>query len=261
MTSPRAFFGRAFRVWKLATAFLTILPLRNEANEATLKADLEWSRFAFPIVGLQIGLGLAALNQVLAQVHISQNLGAFLLVLAGAIVTGGLHLDGLADTADGLFLWGDREKRLAVMREPQVGSYGVVAVVLAILGRYVLLADMHTGWRSMAVVGAAVVGRCLILVSSGMAVYARPEGTGRILIEATTLRDGVLASFVIQSTAFLVARGPGLIAGALAILLTWGSTRLASARLGGVTGDILGALVELGELTFLLTLVLFGFGH
>ncbi len=94
----------------------------------------------------------------------------------------------------------------------------------------------------------------MILVSAGTARYARPEGTGRIVIEAATPRDALGAAVGALVLAAALAGRAGLLAGAAALAMAWGLTRLASRKLGGVTGDILGALVELGELTFLVVL-------
>ena len=169
-----------------------------------------------------------------------------------------MHLDGLADTADGLFLGGGPERRLAVMRDPHVGSFGVVALVLAILGKWAALTSLGGGRRALAVLGAAVVGRSLILVAAGSASYARREGTGRVLVEATTSRDALGAAVLMLLLGPTLARVPGLVAVVAALGLGWAFTRLARRRLGGVTGDILGALVELGELTFLMVLTISG---
>jgi adenosylcobinamide-GDP ribazoletransferase len=247
---PLAVIGRALQ---LALAFLTVVPVRTGDVEVAAD-DLAASRLAYPVIGLGIGLVLAAVSWGLARSGVGPGVSAFVLVAAGTALTGALHLDGLADTADGLFLWGDRARRLAVMRDPNVGSYGVAAVVLVVLGKYAALSGLAGPARGWAVIGAAVVSRSLVLVSAGTAGYARPEGTGRILVEATTLRDAAGAGVLALIAGAVVAGGAGLLAAVLAIGLACGVTGLARARLGGVTGDTLGAVVETGELVVLLTL-------
>ncbi len=252
---------RIGRALKLATAFLTIVPIRIKDDEASAD-DLAASRFAYPIVGAAIGLLLTAIVPLgLARIGAPPEIAAFVIVATSAILTGGLHIDGLADTADGLFLWGDRERRLTVMRDPHVGSYGVAAVVLVILGKYAALSVMIEPQRGRGILVAAVIARALILVAAGMAGYARPEGTGRIVIEATTLRDAIGAAALALMIGWAGRGGAGVVAAIVAIGLAWGLTRVAVARLGGVTGDTLGALVEAGELVVLLTLVLGGQPH
>jgi adenosylcobinamide-GDP ribazoletransferase len=240
---------------KVALAFLTVVPVKLGEDECS-EADLAASRLAFPVVGALIGLALAALSWVLSRQAAGPGIAAFLLVAAGVALTGGLHLDGLADTADGLFLGGGRERRLAAMRDPHVGSFGVAAVVLVLLGKYAVLCDLGSRTRMVGILGAAIVSRSLILVSAGMANYARAEGTGRILIDATTLRDAVRAAIVALVAGAIVLGPGGLVAAAVAIGLAALLSRIATDRLGGVTGDTLGALVEMGELLFLLVLSL-----
>jgi adenosylcobinamide-GDP ribazoletransferase len=240
---------RAARALRLAFAFLTVLPLRSRDGQVT-EADLAASRFAYPLVGLAIGLVLAGLSEALARLPAPPLLSAFLLVGTGVAITGGLHLDGLADTADGLFLWGDADRRLAAMRDPRLGSFGAMALTLALLGKFAALASLGGHRRGLALLVAAAAGRTLVLVSAGLARYARREGTGRILVEECTLREAQVAAALVVILGATLA-GPGLAAAALALGLAWGLTRLADRRLGGVTGDTLGALVELGELAFL----------
>ena len=246
-------FTEAVRAVKLALAFLTVVPVPFQHDEVA-DADLARSRYAFPLVGGMIGLGLAGLSWGLTKMGAAPGVSTFLIVAAGAVLTGGLHLDGLADTADGLFLWGDRVRRLDVMRDPRVGSYGLTAVVLVILGKYAVLGSLAGSARGWALFGAAVIGRALVLVSAGSAGYARSQGTGRILIDSTNLRDALGAALLVLLVGATVAGGAGLAAGVGALGLASGVTLLAVGRLGGVTGDTLGAVVELGELVVLVTL-------
>ena len=238
------------RAFRLAVAFLTVIPVRLGDGEVT-EADLAVSRFAYPVVGIAIGLVLAAWSEALRLWGIDPAPAAFLLVAAGVAITGGLHLDGLADTGDGLFLRGDASRRLAVMRDPHVGSFGVTAIVLVLLGKYAALSHATGPGRSLAVLGAATVGRTLILVAAGTSRYARLDGTGRVLIGAATPSDAFVAASGTLAFGALLAGRAGLAAAAAALGLAWGLTRYASRKLGGITGDILGALVELTELVFL----------
>lgn len=247
--------ARTARATKLALAFLTVIPLGRADDAPAAESDLTASRFAYPFVGGAIGLLLAALSEGLCHVGAGPAVSAFLLVAGLAILTGGLHLDGLADTFDGLFLWGGAERRLSVMRDPHIGSHGVSAIAVVLLGKVAALTDLDDSRRALALLGAVAVGRTLILVSAGTARYARPQGTGRLVIEATTRRDAWVASFAILSFTAMIGGSPGLIAGLSAWLVPLTLNRLATRRLGGITGDILGASVELSELVFLV-----GFG-
>jgi adenosylcobinamide-GDP ribazoletransferase len=242
---------RAWRAVRLALAFLTILPvpIRDDEVSPDRLAD---SRFAYPLVGALIGLMLAALSEGLQGIGARPGPSAFLLVAAGVMASGGLHLDGLADAADGLLPRGEPARRLAAMRDPHLGSFGVAAMVLVLLGKFAALEAMNGPGRSLALLGGATISRSLVLVSAGLAPYARPEGTGRFLVEATTRRDAALGSALALAVG-LAAGGPvGLVASAVAALVSLTISRMALTTIGGVTGDTIGAAVELGDLAFLL---------
>jgi adenosylcobinamide-GDP ribazoletransferase len=146
------------------------------------------------------------------------------------------------------------------MRDPRVGSFGLLAVVLVVLGKFAALSTLGGRRRALALVGAATVSRILILVAAGLAPYARREGTGRAVVEATTVVDSLWSVVAALALGALFGGEVGLLASASALLVAWGLSHLAGQRLGGVTGDILGAVVELGELAYLVTLGLFAPG-
>jgi len=247
--------NRPLRLFRLAVSSLTVIPIRFRPGEVS-ETDLAASRHALPAVGLAIGLVLAALSLALDRLAAPGPVAAVIVVAALAILSGGLHLDGLADTFDGLFLAGDRSRRLAAMRDPHVGSFGVCALVLTLLGKFAALESLQGRTRAVAIFGACAVGRALILLPAGLAPYARPDGTGRVVIGSASPADAHLALALVLLFAVGSCGTPGLIAGLATLGLAWGLTNLANRRLGGVTGDILGAMVELGEVVFLTTLAL-----
>jgi adenosylcobinamide-GDP ribazoletransferase len=255
--------ARALRALRVALQFLTIIPVGSGDDETT-EADMAAARYAFPIIGLAIGLVLALISLALSYGRVSGPLSAFLLVLSWTLVSGGLHLDGFADTSDGLFLHGDAERRLRAMRDPHVGSFGILAIVLSLLGKFAALSALSAPpgpgsprVRALAVLGAVAVGRTLILVEAGLAPYARHEGTGRIVVESTTVVDALWSVVATLTLGALLGTEAGLVAAAAALLVAWGLSHIATQRLGGLTGDILGAVVELGELVYLVILGLF----
>jgi adenosylcobinamide-GDP ribazoletransferase len=241
---------------RLALAFLTIIPVPGDP-EPPSSTDLASARYAFPVIGLLIGLVLAALSAGLDRLSAPPLLAAFLLVAAGVAITGGLHLDGLADTADGLFLPGDSERRLAVMRDPHVGTFGVVALLLSVVGKVATLATLHGRPRALALVTAAIVSRALILVVAGAGRYPRAVGTGKVIVESTTPTDALGAGILTCVVGLAIAGRSGLAAGLIGNMLAIGLTALALRRIGGITGDILGAFVELVELCILVVLAMF----
>jgi adenosylcobinamide-GDP ribazoletransferase len=248
---------RAVRAVRLALAFLTIVPIASERDGEMDDADLAASRFAFPIVGALIGAVLAVVGLGLGNAHVDSGLAAFVLLAVWVCVSGGLHLDGLADTCDGLFLWGEPARRLEVMRDPRVGSFGVTAIVLVLLGKFAALRALDSGERAHAILAAAAIGRTLILLTAGVSRYARPDGTGRIIVEAATPWDACLACLVSLAIGAGAAGLTGFTAASVAIIVAWVIALACRRKLAGVTGDVLGAVVELVELAVVLSVGLF----
>jgi len=221
----------------LAFSWLTVLPLRPG------HVDARAARRAIavaPVVGLVLGLLVAA---VLQGVH--GLLGGFLCVGLVALATRGMHLDGLADTADGLGCYGPPERALAVMREGGVGAFAVVALVVVLALQAVSLATVHWG----AVVLAFTAGRAAFswCCRHGMPA-ARPEGLGALV--AGSQPAYVPVGWLVLLAAAAVPVVPSrLWAGPLAVVIAAAALVVFTAhirrRLGGITGDILGAACEL----------------
>lgn len=239
-------FLRAITLIRLAFAALTILPVGGRKTKAS-SAEIAASRIAFPVVGLVLGIIYQYVYFLtLRFVHISL-LAACFTVLAGVVATGGLHLDGAADSADGLFLVVDRDRRLAAMRDPHIGSLGVVALVMLLLIKTASLAAIGSSYVSRALILGGLISRTLIIFAAGFGRYARPDGTGKTLIDASNDRDAGFAVTFLLIAASLIGRGQGLVAAVSALGIAYVIVRVARAKIGGITGDILGAVVELSE--------------
>ncbi len=242
---------RFVRLVRLAIGGLTTLPA-GRFRQPVSERDLAASRFAFPLVGAYLGLILAAVQVVLERWGVGEGPSAWVIVAMAAGLTGGLHLDGLADTADGLFLAGGPDRRLSAMRDPRIGSFGVIAVVLVLLGKYAALGNLSVPERVVRLIGAFAVSRTLLIVAAGSAPYARPEGTGRTIIDAGTPGEALIASAGVCLIGALTGGSRGLLASLASLAVVLILVRVADRRIGGITGDILGAAVELAELTYLL---------
>ena len=240
---PRSWLGDAH----LAAVFLTRLPLPDAGL-----GDLARSMRTFPLVGIGLGLGAAAIAWAAGSV-LPALPAAFLAVLALVLATGALHEDGLADLADGLGARGGRERRLEVMRDSRTGAFGVLALIFSIGLRVAALAAIPTGWsQCAALVAACALSRALIPAAMQVMGPARPDGLGAgagcpdATIAATAAGLGLLACLM----------GLGL-SGTLAVLLAalaaggavvWMTRRV----LGGYTGDVLGAVQQAAEMGVLL---------
>ncbi len=229
----------------LALSFLTRIPVPDLGK---LDApDFARAALFYPLVGLLIG-GLLCLPALLFP-HASPLLLAAILTVFWAAITGGLHLDGLADSADAwLGGFGDAEKTQRILKDPLVGAAGVIAIVGVLLLKFAALAVLleHQQWQ---VIGfAPLLGRTLILLLFVTTPYVRAGGLASAVTAHLDRRAAGWLSAVMIGTGWLVS-GSGL-AGAL--LGFWLLRRLMLQRLQGCTGDTAGASVEVGEMCWLI---------
>jgi adenosylcobinamide-GDP ribazoletransferase len=233
-----------------AVVFLTVtpLPLRDASGA-------RWAPAWFPVVGALVG-GLAGGVRYGLDDLLGSRSATVLAAIALVCVTGALHQDGLADCADGIGAHGERAHRLAVMREPQVGVFGVLAVSLWLLLLVSALASLDRDNALRALVLACALGRWSALLHAATTAPARSDGLG------TGFHVGraqlVLASAAAAAAAFaLEAPAPATSALAAAALIALTVSALSRRAIGGRTGDTLGASVALVEVV--LCLVVLGF--
>ncbi|MDD5241093.1 MAG: adenosylcobinamide-GDP ribazoletransferase [Sulfuricella sp.] len=236
----------------LAVRFLTCIPvpLRGEFTPQG------WGRsaLAYPLVGLLIGALLLGLQRLVG--HADPLLQAALLTAAWALLTGGLHLDGLADSADA---WvgghGDRERTLAIMKDPRSGPAAVSTLVLTLLLKFAALATLVKTGATPALLLVPLLGRSSLIVLLLATPYVRAGGMGSAIAAHLPRTAAVLLLLLVASGAVLAGKA-GVLALAVVlatlVLLRWIMMR----RLGGMTGDTLGAAVELTEVAALLALAL-----
>jgi adenosylcobinamide-GDP ribazoletransferase len=232
----------------IATAFLTRVPLG-----AAIDRPLAVGAWAFPLVGAGIG-GVAALAFLTAQLlWLGDWPAALAAVSTSAALTGALHEDGLADTADGLFGGHDRETRLAIMRDSRHGTFGVLALVVGVLLRAAALARLgNTVAAGLALVAAHAVSRALLPAVMRALVPARADGLGAGAGRPSPAQTAAAAACGVVIA--LAALGPlrGLLAVIAAAAAVAAAAGLARRRIGGYTGDVLGAFQQLGEIVILL---------
>ena len=232
----------------VALEFLTVLRLRRTplTDAAGLAAAQAW----YPLVGLLLGLGLAGLD-LLLRGRVPAAPLAVLLLIALEGMTGLLHLDGLADSADGLLGLHSRERRLEIMRDSRLGAFGAAALVFYLLLMYACLSTLSGPARSSALIGAPVAGRGAMTLLSALFAYARPSGLGLGFQRAAQGAPGVIAAVSFVAILLLVAGPAGLIPAAAGLLAACAVGLLARARLGGLTGDVFGAGCELAQVASL----------
>jgi adenosylcobinamide-GDP ribazoletransferase len=236
---------------RIAFSLLTTLPLHAPADWQP--GDSGRAAGWYPFVGLALGLLVAAAHALAAWAFPPLVAAALALALWVAL-TGGLHLDGLSDCCDGLFHPSNPERRLEIMKDPHLGAFGAIGLGLALLLKWAALASLPPARAALAILLAASLGRWAILLA-GLQPLARPGGMGADF--AAGLRQSALAWGALVPLGLVFALGRhGFLAAALALLAAVGVLRFARARLGGVTGDVFGLLVEAVETVTLLSLTL-----
>jgi adenosylcobinamide-GDP ribazoletransferase len=224
---------------RAALGFLTVLPGTTSPTPTARR----W----FPAVGALVGLCVGATWWVADTVW-PPLVAAGLTVAADLALTGMLHVDGLADSADGLLPHASRERRLEIMRDPGVGTFGMAAVAAVLLGRFAAIAS--TPVSPWLVVGLWVASRAVVTAAPDHMPYARSEGAASIFVAdgSRPVTSITVAALVLAGTLAAIDRGLG---GAVAVVACVGGAVgvlvLAARRLGGFTGDVLGAAIVLGE--------------
>ena len=210
----------------------------------------------FPLAGLAIGLMVALFDQLVMHLW-PPTVVAVLDVGLLAVVSGAFHLDGLADMADGLYGQRDREKRLAIMKDSRVGAMGLVAVVCVLLTKAAALGSIEQG-RFVALLIVPAYARSSMLCGMRFLPYARgPEGTGSPFFDTPlTLADFRFLALPLLLSLFLGWRG--ILLNLFFVLATAALVALYRRKLGGVTGDLLGAMTEIMEAVLFLALSLGG---
>lgn len=231
-----------------ALVWLTRLPVGRCLPETP--PPLAAAAWAFPLVGVVLGAGAGLVLALAAGLGLPPLACALLALAAGMALTGALHEDGLADFADGCGAR-DRARALEIMRDSRIGSYGTIALLLSLGLRAAALAALAPGQGVLALIGAAALSRAGMAAALAFLPPARPDGLGRGAGRPTGA--AVAVGLLIAALALVPAGGvlPALFACGL---VQYALARLALRRLGGQTGDVLGAVQQVGEIAALLAL-------
>lgn len=232
-----------------AARYLTIVPLpgRQHGGGEELGTAAPW----FPIVGVGIGVILVATEKVTTLLFPTL-LAALLTVTVWKVITGGLHLDGLADCLDGL-TGRDPTQRLAIMRDSRIGAFGALGLIFFLLLEVAAVAELPQASRWRVLVAAPAIARAMPVLVARAFPAARPQGHGAGFRLGLRVRSAVVALAIAAAVAFGALGAVGVLALAAATIAALGVGRFMAGRLHGITGDVLGASVEVAELAALLT--------
>lgn len=238
----------------IALQFLSSLPIRLPGMPEP--RELGRSLLFYPLVGLLFGAILWAVNWLL--LGTPTMLHAALLLSVWVLLSGGLHLDGLADSADAwLGGFGDRERTLTIMKDPRSGPIAVVTLVLVLLLKFSALLALIGQPHSLALIIVPLIGRSALLGLFLTTPYVRAGGLGQALADHLPRSAGKQVLTVSALACVLIAGGSGVLALVLAALGFVWLRQVMLRRLGGTTGDTAGAMLELLEVAVLVGLALF----
>lgn len=233
--------ARALADLSAAFSLLTRLPV------TTREAPSPRAAWAWPVAGAAIGTLAALATSAALALGLSAGPAAAIALITAALLTGGLHEDGLADTADGLMGGQTKERRLEIMKDSRIGSYGALALLLITLIRWSALSTLIAAgqhWPALIAAGALSRAPMTVLIAS----LPNARGTGLSHLTGKPPRSAVLAAVLVATAIALFATGNAILPMVLAAVATTAFlARVAQQRIGGQTGDILGASQQLAE--------------
>lgn len=241
------------KLW-IAITFLTRIPLPQPDNVTS--EEFTQSQHCYPVVGLILGAVLWAALTLLLPLYPPLITAALLLTLE-LLLTGGIHLDGFIDSMDGLLSARTPERMLEIMKDSHVGAFGAVSAIVYLLLKFALLAELialESYFVPYVVLFMPILSRWIFLMGVHFFPYARAQGLGKGFHETsrktqwTFLGEGIVLLFA----TYIVLQWSGVVGFMLATLVVFFFARRVSHLLGGLTGDLYGASIELSELLFLL---------
>lgn len=236
-----------------ALQFLTIIPV-NIKQKIDVKS-LSVSTVYFPLIGILLGMILAGVNIVLTHIPLQQVSIRIILVVLLIILTGGLHLDGLADTCDGFLGGRNKGEILKIMRDPRIGAMGVLGIISIILLKVAILISLSPHVITISVILMCLLSRYCLTVLIYKFPYARGKGKGLVFFNGMNRRKVVISSVITLVCTLMLWKLKGLILFIAVIAFVLLAGKYIIRKLGGMTGDTLGAVNELTEVVVLMIIL------
>jgi adenosylcobinamide-GDP ribazoletransferase len=225
-------------------SFFTRIPIGDQLDFD--EADYDLGILLFPLIGVMIGIFLGLVKWIFgfAPPYVS----ALLVLLAYLWITGALHLDGLSDSLDGLLSGREKDKKLEIMQDSRVGAFGSIGVTFVLIAYVVLLAESSIGM----VLIMSIIGKVGIVGAASISTYAREtQGLGTRFIQQCSYKERLM-SFGFLALVTILVDYRLIVAVAGALIITGMATNHIKNEIGGMTGDTLGLVHEMAQLTFLL---------
>ncbi len=234
----------------LALQFLTIVPLKiKEVSEKKIAGAMIY----FPFVGLLLGLALSGINTLLLILNLSPLAVNIILAVTLTCLTGGMHLDGLSDTSDAFLSGKSRDEMLAIMRDPHIGVMGAISIISILLLKIGLLGAVAEPLKTTALLLACVLSRWSSVLAMFLFSYARKDGKARAFMQGMNLKIFAFSLIIVLVFAFAIWQLKGLLTLLIVAGCVYLGGKFASRKIGGITGDTLGAAIELTEIVTLFT--------
>lgn len=229
----------------LALRFLTTIPLRS--NQTVKEEQLFGSVIYFPFVGLLLGIILSVVNFILTFFQFNPLLTNVILVITLIGLTGALHLDGLADTFDALYSGKDKESMLRIMRDSHIGTMGVLSLISVVLLKVAILSSLTLASKNAVLISVCVLSRWSLILPIYLFSYAREEGKAKGFFGSFSLTKLLLSALAVLLFISLIWNWKGLFVFIPVLIFTYFFSSKVNRRIGGITGDSLGASLELNE--------------
>lgn len=245
----------------LALQFFSVIPVKKQLPMEKVHITAMYAML--PVLGVLFGSALAGAVWLLRETtDVSSLLIGFTVVVIGMVLTGGLHMDGLADTGDAYFSYQDRDKRLNIMGDPRIGAFGTMILLLAIVGKIIVVAESVQAVSLVLILFIPVLARIGLLALFSSTSSAKPNGLAAFFQQRANHSQLFIAALVFIAIGFTVLSWSTTIWIALTLLvLVAGSLWLFRAwclrNFGGVTGDLFGAYVEGVEILLWISLLFF----
>ena len=236
----------------LAWEFLTIIPLSR--NRDVRPEELARSMAYFPLVGLILGIILVISNIGLLKVLPASIVDA-ILIAELIILTRGLHIDGFVDTIDGLAGGKTKEDILNIMRDHRVGALGVVGVIMLIMIKYLSLNSVPAASKNLILIAMPMISRWLQAPFTNLFPYARQDGMGKAFTEGVRGRQVGIATIVTALFLIFIFKFNAILIMGLMAIVSYLIGLYFKKILGGITGDVIGAVSEVNEVMFILIII------
>ena len=237
----------------IALQFITIIPIKKELDYS--EKNIAKSMLYYPIIGTIIGLILILINTLGTYILPDLIVNSLLLIFF-VLLTGGIHMDGLADTIDGIFGGNDKKSRLKIMQDSNIGVYGVTAVILLLIFKFSLLIELPLDQKNLILLVTPTISRWAMVIAVYLFPYAKEEGFGKafkLYLSRREVWGATIWTFILTLITFFLKGSLILI---ISFTVIWLFCHLITKKIDGLTGDNYGALNEIMEVVILFIFIL-----